>query len=850
MLSFPRFGGFGGEHAMIPGGYQQVTAALSSGLDIRLSSPVSRVEYAPHGVRVHLAGAKGCFQAAACVVTAPLGVLKADGIGFEPQLPARKAAAIRALGFGCLNKLFLEFEHPFWDTGVDYFGAALPGGADNRGRCFMFWNLHNVAGAPVLACLLAGAAAAVAEGESDEALASHAMIVLRSLFPGAPNPIGACASRWGADPYARGSYSFVATGASGEDYKALAAPLAGGRLTFAGEHCCREHPDTVGGAMLTGIRAANAVLASLAGRDAAAEWAEDALEWDQGPLPLPDDGGDSDSDASAGSDSDGPGMGTDARWRVRRRGEKGEKGGAAVEAPVLPWTQRLGDLDAALEARRRFYLRLAAADGAGLAALMASAPDAPARRGLLRHLLGLPPPLLRDWGVTHGGLGQLAAWVRHAAAAAAAPPGGKQDEARVASGAHLTPGAAAAILELALRVLGRVPAGLAELGASGLLPLLQSPALAAAADPAVRSLAASLSAKYAQQRRTGRAGGFGAGSGGAAGGESAASAAAGITSARNGNGNGSAAPSRVRVTLEDEDEALSAAAARAAAARAAAAAAAAAPAYWRPREAAPLGPLVPDVDVAALPADTAAALAAAAEAAREAAAAARAAEAELGAACGALAGPPVLSFDKFALREHKRDKREAKKARRAAADAAAEEGGEGGAAGGPAYMADPEAADGGAPPAEGGHPDDDACVGELSPRSSRKLRAGVAAYVHGLLKPAYAARQLSREAFKALAVKCTAKVLAGTQLTGGAGEGGAAAFLTGQRKRKVQALVQAAIDKEVRRNGGEGDGHGHHHKSHKSHKSHKHGKHGREREEGDAAGKRFKPLLESDDVWD
>jgi hypothetical protein len=102
--------------------------------------------------------------------------------------------------------------------------------------------------------------------------------------------------------------------------------------------------------MLTGIRAANTVLASLAERDAAAEWAEDALEWDQGPRPLPDDG-DSDSDASSGSDSDGARAGGGRRG-VRRRGDKAERGRRT--RAVLPWTQRLGELDAALEARAAF----------------------------------------------------------------------------------------------------------------------------------------------------------------------------------------------------------------------------------------------------------------------------------------------------------------------------------------------------------------------------------------------------------------------------------------------------------------------------------------------------------------
>ncbi len=75
--------------------------------------------------------------------------------------------------------------------------------------------------------------------------------MLRSIYGAKVTAPTACVvSRWASDPFSRGSYSFVAVGASGKDYDALAAPVAR-RLLWAGEHTCKEHPDTVGGAMLT-----------------------------------------------------------------------------------------------------------------------------------------------------------------------------------------------------------------------------------------------------------------------------------------------------------------------------------------------------------------------------------------------------------------------------------------------------------------------------------------------------------------------------------------------------------------------------------------------------------------------
>jgi lysine-specific histone demethylase 1 len=61
-----------------------------------------------------------------------------------------------------------------------------------------------------------------------------------------PEPVAVHTTRWASEEFSRGSYSFVAVGSSGRDYDSLALPVAR-RVLFAGEHTCKEHPDSVGG---------------------------------------------------------------------------------------------------------------------------------------------------------------------------------------------------------------------------------------------------------------------------------------------------------------------------------------------------------------------------------------------------------------------------------------------------------------------------------------------------------------------------------------------------------------------------------------------------------------------------
>lgn len=240
-------GEFDGPNLILPGGYAQLAEYLVRGLDIRTGTEVLRI--ADDGARVQIDTSHGQVSADRVIVTVPLGVLKAGTIGFDPPLPDAKRRAVERLGFGLLNKVVLAFEEPFWPESPDMFGlvgAEQPVGDVLNGLTF--------ADSPVLVGIRGGAAARSRESLSDE---DTVLEVVEALA--APEPTAAVVTRWASDPYARGSYSFLAVGSSPADQRALAEPV-GDRLLFAGEATHEEFFATVHGAYMSGIREADRIL--------------------------------------------------------------------------------------------------------------------------------------------------------------------------------------------------------------------------------------------------------------------------------------------------------------------------------------------------------------------------------------------------------------------------------------------------------------------------------------------------------------------------------------------------------------------------------------------------------------
>lgn len=251
------------DNTAFPDGFGQVAYWLSQGLDIRLSSPVSNVEVVGGTIKVTTAPPAGVeFIAEHVIVTVPIGVLKANTIAFSPALPSAKQNAITRLGSGLLNKVILEWApaDQFWPSGA---GAPQVLGlkSASRGDLSIWINLQPVTGKPVLQAWISGDAAATAESLTDAEIKDAAMARIRAtIAPSAAEPISCTVTRWGQDPYARGSYSTFKLETHLGDRALLREPVAGHKVLFAGEATLDTGFSTVPGAYTSGKREADRLI--------------------------------------------------------------------------------------------------------------------------------------------------------------------------------------------------------------------------------------------------------------------------------------------------------------------------------------------------------------------------------------------------------------------------------------------------------------------------------------------------------------------------------------------------------------------------------------------------------------
>ena len=247
-------------------GYARVAEARARTLGdtVRLGTRVRRIEWSRGGVEVEADGPDGdvTIAAEAAVVTVSLGVLKAQAIGFVPDLPEPKRAAIQALGFGHADKILLVFDPSLRRTVLGRATSV----ASAEGSWYFFPYVGSKGMPVVLEGFLSGSRARALSGQPETEVVDEILRELGRMVPGVDLRARLRAARyvdWSADPDVRGGYTYPKVGGGSDQRRMLAEPVDG-VLFFAGE-AARTAGDyaTVHGALNSGLQAARAVQQAL-----------------------------------------------------------------------------------------------------------------------------------------------------------------------------------------------------------------------------------------------------------------------------------------------------------------------------------------------------------------------------------------------------------------------------------------------------------------------------------------------------------------------------------------------------------------------------------------------------------
>lgn len=251
-------GYFQGDEVIFPHGYYQVIEATSKNINIKLNITVKKIICENDHVKI-IDDNNIVHLGSRVVVTVPLGVLKKNLIEFCPSLPADYTNSIQKIGFGSFNKVFFELEQPLPFRSK----AAIENISDfywNDIDCFNILDLSSIYHKPIYLMLFGGEKSEFIDSSTDSEVSAFILSSLEQQFNGIDKkPKKLIITRWGADPYSYGSFSFPSLNHTDAIVKVLNEPIRK-RIFFAGEHCSSKYVGTVHGGYLSGYETAKRIL--------------------------------------------------------------------------------------------------------------------------------------------------------------------------------------------------------------------------------------------------------------------------------------------------------------------------------------------------------------------------------------------------------------------------------------------------------------------------------------------------------------------------------------------------------------------------------------------------------------
>lgn len=225
----------------IEGGYQMLVDYLeqtcrAAGVRFFLGQPVWQLHW--KAGQVQAVTDKITFVGTKALITVPIGVLQSEGITFYPALP-HKTAAAKALGFGHVVKVTLQFSEAFWKNKKHTHGKNLHDlGFLFSDVVFPTWWTEQPKQTAVITGWLGGPKALRFKEATEAEITALALQSLAGIFDITIENLqhllqGTLTYGWPADPFCNGAYSYNVVGGAAH-MQTMLQPEAG-TLYFADE---------------------------------------------------------------------------------------------------------------------------------------------------------------------------------------------------------------------------------------------------------------------------------------------------------------------------------------------------------------------------------------------------------------------------------------------------------------------------------------------------------------------------------------------------------------------------------------------------------------------------------------
>jgi monoamine oxidase len=257
--------GAGGDESTqrrLRGGYGKLVNWLGDqlhGAPIHYGCAVTAIDWTGGSIRIE--HTRGESLADVAIVTLPIGVLKSGEVTLRPGLGER-GRALESLAMGQVVKLVICLDDPVWRDHAPRELEFVHGGDTG----FPTYWVRSSFDAHVLTAWAGGPHAIVLRGCGLDELVARALDGFAKLLGMRVTRLTSTVRHrhfhdWDLDPFTRGAYSYTRVG-GGTAAAELARPFDG-RVFFAGEALDAEYEGTVAGALASGTRAAEQIVASV-----------------------------------------------------------------------------------------------------------------------------------------------------------------------------------------------------------------------------------------------------------------------------------------------------------------------------------------------------------------------------------------------------------------------------------------------------------------------------------------------------------------------------------------------------------------------------------------------------------